>query len=149
MRIVKWGDDLWGDARGWGTNPWRGSGIDPEGPLACHVVSIEPGAVRGNHLHPDAQEWMLLFGAPCTVAGRRGGTAGADNRAGTTESLRLEGSRPTLVHFPAGEAHAVRGEGPGTTFLVAFNDHPAPETERVEALLEPRPLAAGEVDRSG
>lgn len=136
MRIVEWGDGLWGDARGWGTNPWRGSGIDPSGPLSCHVVSIEPGAVRGNHLHPDAEEWMLLFGAPCVVAGR--------GDSGAVETLRVDGPRPTLVHFSAGEAHAVRGEGPGTTYLVAFNDDPAPTTERVEPLLESDPLAAGD-----
>ena len=129
MRVIELGEGVWGDQRGWGMDPYRTSGIVPGADVSCHVVSMNPGAVRGNHLHPSAEEWMILFGAPCSVAGARPGE--------DPEILRLEGDQPVMVHFAPGEIHAVRGEGPGVTFLVAFNDVPAPETERVDPILEP------------
>ena len=72
---------------------------------------------------------MIVFGAPCTLAGQLPGEAPVE--------LRIEGDRPVMVQFEAGEVHAVRGEGPGVTFLVAFNDQPAPTTERVDPILNP------------
>ena len=130
MRRIELGRDVWGDARGWGMNPWRDSGLEATAGHSCHVVSIEPGAVRGNHLHPDSDEWMVIFGAPCTVAA---GLPGDE-----CHHFRYEGGEPAMLHVPAGEAHALRGEGPGTTFLVAFNDRAEPATDRVSPLLESR-----------
>lgn len=129
MKVIELGEGVWGDARGWGLDPYRTSGIVPGAEVSCHVVSMNPGAVRGNHLHPDALEWMIVFGAPCTLAGQLPGEAPVE--------LRIEGDRPVMVQFEAGEVHAVRGEGPGVTFLVAFNDQPAPTTERVDPILNP------------
>lgn len=130
MRIIELKDDVWGDERGWGLNPWRSSGLLPSGELSCHVVSLEPGAVRGNHRHPDAEEWMILFGAPCTVAVSRDDAE--------PETVRIDGDRPVMLHVARDEAHALRGEGPGPTFLVAFNDRPTPTTEPVPSMLESR-----------
>ena len=130
MRVIELGKDVWGDERGWGMNPWRDSGLLPDGELSCHVVSLEPGAVRGNHRHPDAEEWLVLFGAPATVAVSKDG--------GPVEEVRVEGDRPVMIHVEVDEAHALRGEGPGTSFLVAFNDCPAPTTVRVPPLLDSR-----------
>lgn len=127
MQVIELGEGVWGDARGWGLDPYRTSGIVPGGNVSCHVVSMNPGAVRGNHLHPDALEWMIVFGAPCTVAGRLPGEPPVE--------LRVSGDDPVMLRFEAGEVHAVRGEGPGVTFLVAFNDQPSPVTERVEPIL--------------
>ena len=52
MKVIELGEGVWGDARGWGLDPYRTSGIVPGAEVSCHVVSMNPGAVRGNHLHP-------------------------------------------------------------------------------------------------
>ena len=45
------GDYSWEDERGWGLNLLALSGLveRPVGDL--HIVSVKPGAVRGNHRH--------------------------------------------------------------------------------------------------
>ncbi len=91
-----------------------------------HVVSLEPGAVRGNHRHPNVIEWLLVLGAPVTVAWR--------DLDGAEKRLRVEGDEPVLLELPPGTPHAVRGEGPGPGYLVSWADG-VPETEEVPALL--------------
>ena len=114
----------------WGMNPLANSGLGDEADRSCHVVSMNPGAVRGNHRHPDAEEWMILFGAPCTIAAARPG------ESAVTE-LRIDGARPVMIHFERDEIHAIRGEGPGVSYLIAYNDVPAPETVRTDPILSP------------
>lgn len=116
----------WRDARGWGVRPLDAASLGPDALGDLHVVSLVPGAVRGNHLHPGVTEWMLLFGAPVTLAWLPPGAEPA--------SLRLELGEPVLVEIPAGVGHALRGEGPGETFLVSWADG-APTTERTPPLL--------------
>lgn len=91
-----------------------------------HAASIRPGAVRGNHRHPNVTEWALVFGAPLTVAWRD--PDGGEGR------VRTEGDEPLLLELPPGTAHAMRGEGPGTSYLVSWADG-VPETEPVPPLL--------------
>ncbi|MEQ8329486.1 MAG: hypothetical protein RH859_03390 [Longimicrobiales bacterium] len=119
-------DHLWGDARGWGLRPLEAAGVAPERLAEMHVVSVEPGAVRGNHRHPATTEWMLVFGAPADVASR--------TPDGPVEVERVDGGAPALLEFGPGVAHAVRGCGPGVTYLVCWADG-TPETDRVEPLL--------------
>ena len=91
-----------------------------------HVVSLLPGAVRGNHRHPNATEWLLVLGAPVTVAWRQ--------PDGTEERVTAEGDEPLLLELPPGTPHALRGEGPATTYLLSWADG-VPETEPVSPLL--------------
>jgi len=91
-----------------------------------HLASLEPGAVRGNHRHPNVTEWLLVFGAPATVAWRA--PDGAEEQVGAG----AEG--PVLVELPPGTPHALRGEGPGTAYLLSWADG-EPETEKVAPLL--------------
>lgn len=121
-------EHLWGDARGWGLRPLDAAGVAADGLGGVHVVSVEPGAVRGNHRHPHTTEWMLIFGGAAEVASRGPGAV--------AESATLGGDGPALVEFGPGVAHAVRGVGPGTVFLVCWADGD-PVTERVDPLLTP------------
>ncbi|MHB1193214.1 MAG: hypothetical protein ACYC6F_09225 [Longimicrobiales bacterium] len=70
VRLIRLDAHAWADARGWGLRPFEavGSGVGRVGDV--HVVSLLPGAVRGNHLHPNVTEWLLVLGAPVTVAWR-------------------------------------------------------------------------------
>lgn len=125
VRIVDAAEAGWSDARGWGVRPLHAFGRDQDEAVECHVVSLGPGAVRGNHLHPDGTEWMLLFGGPVELAWREPGA--------TEVRRRTFGAGPVAVELPPGTAHAVRGRGEtGESYLVAFSDRPAPVTERCD-----------------
>ena len=125
VRIVDGEAAGWCDPRGWGLRPLAALGRGVGDARECHVVSLRPGAVRGNHLHPRGTEWMLLFGGPVELAWREPGEAEVHRR-------RFDG-RPVLVEIPAGIAHAVRGEADdGESFLVAFSDEAEPPVERCE-----------------
>lgn len=126
MRLIPLDGFAWSDARGWGTLPLKAAGVDVGRVAELHVVSVEPGAVRGDHLHPNVTEWLLLFGARLTFAWREEG--------GPVDSITVSGHEPVLAEIPPGVAHTVRCDGPGTAFLFSWADG-EPETRRVEPLL--------------
>lgn len=126
MRLIPLEGLSWSDERGWGLRPLQAAGVETTRVVDVHVVSIAPGAVRGNHRHPNVTEWMLLFGAPSTLAWREEG--------GAARSVSLRGDQPFLAEIPPGVVHAVRGDGPGTAFLVAWADG-VPATEWEDPLL--------------
>ena len=50
------------DSRGFSFYPLKGRAPEPERlPEDFHLVSIAPGRVRGNHLHPGRWEWLYPF----------------------------------------------------------------------------------------
>ena len=116
MRFIPLDGLVWSDERGWGLRPLEAAGIVPEDVGEARVVSVKPGAVRGNH----------RFGAPVTLAWRAEGDE--------AQSVVVDGGTPVLAEFPPGVAHTIRGEGPGTAFLVSWADG-VPTTERVPPLL--------------
>lgn len=116
----------WEDVRGWGVRALEASGVAPGGVGEMHVASLEPGAVRGNHVHPNVTEWIIVFGGPTTLAWRP--------RDGAVERIQLPGPGPTLVELAPGEAHAVRCDGEHTAFLASWADG-VPETIRGIGLL--------------
>lgn len=125
VRIVEGAGAGWADARGWGLRPHEALGRGAADARECHVVSLRPGAARGNHLHPVGTEWMLLMGGPVEVAWREPGES-------RVRSERFDG-RPVLVEIPPGTAHAVRSLArEGESFLVAFSDVAEPPVERCE-----------------
>lgn len=125
MRIVSLQDRSWSDERGWGLQPLKAAGLDPSRLGEMHVVSLEPGAVRGNHVHPETTEWMLLCGGPMVVSWR------AD--AGSEEAV-INGASPALLEIPPGVAHAVRSDADRVVYLLCWSDG-EPVTERL-----PEPL---------
>lgn len=126
MRFLPFDGASWSDARGWGLRPVEKSGLPYGGVGDVHVVSLEPGAVRGNHHHPGVTEWMLVFGAPVTLAWR--------DPDGAVRTVRVDGPEPVFAEVAPGVPHALRCEGPGTAYLVSWADGP-PTTERGEPLL--------------
>ena len=48
------------EGRGWIINPLKITDIPGKSSEDLHVVSIKPGAIRGNYHHPDATEWLLF-----------------------------------------------------------------------------------------
>lgn len=120
-------DGLRRDERGWALSPGRllRGGMDEVAEL--HVVSLRPGAVRGNHRHPDGTEWLLVVGGRAAVAWR--------DPAGVEHRDDVSGSEPALYRFAPGVDHAVRCEDDREIFVVAGSDVPRPTTRDAEPLL--------------
>jgi len=96
----------------------RGSVFEPVGPDALpaqrnvHVVVSEPGAIRGNHLHPRGTEVIAIQG-PALFRCREG------EEVRDTEIPAGEVFRFTI---PPGVAHALQNTGETTTIAVSFVD---------------------------
>lgn len=101
------------DRRGWVFVPFQAdldpppSGMDLS---SLHTVRTEPGAVRGNHYHPDAAEYLHVFGGTCTFHWEEDGRV---------LSEVLDGD-DRLIFVPAGTAHALENTGSGPVWLVAL-----------------------------
>ncbi len=128
VKVIRLSQRLFADERGWAFFPFQDfTGQTPDCDLtSLHVVRTEPGHVRGNHRHPETDEWLHLFGARALVCWEEDGCQG--------EAL-LDGD-DYLLHIPAGVAHAVKNIGDGPLFLVAFRDKAVapPHTEPADVI---------------
>jgi hypothetical protein len=60
VRFIDLAKEIREDLRGFSFYPLKGRALEPERlPEDFHLVSIGPGQVRGNHLHPGRWEWLL------------------------------------------------------------------------------------------
>ncbi len=98
------------DERGWVIDPLVPS---PRGERLGHVhlASLEPGAIRGNHVHSGVAEYVLVWGGRAEIAWEEDGRV-----------AREEVSGDTLVVFEIapGIAHAVTNVGATTAYLIAY-----------------------------
>ena len=117
----------WGDERGWGLRPLDALPLDVDDVGDLHVVSLRPGAVRGNHVHERGTEWLLVCGGPVVAAWRE--------ERGPVGRLEIPGEAPCLLEIPAGTPHAVKNVSERVLHLVAINDREDAPTEPVEPLL--------------
>ena len=124
--------NAWQDARGWGIKPFEAADIPARLAANLHIVSLKPGAVRGNHYHPEAVEWLLIFGGRAKLLWRSG-------EAGPIRSMVVEGSEPCLYVIAAGVAHAVVNVSATEIYLAAFNDQASPQTIPVPPLEAAKP----------
>jgi len=115
------------DPRGFVFFPWQEGVQKPQDLLPTfHLISIAPGRVRGNHLHPGHREYLFTF--------HGAGVLLWEDPAGEVRERLLTG-RSTLVRIPPGLAHALRNPGPEILYLLAWRerlkDSPGePETVR-------------------
>ena len=112
---------LHSDARGWITEALPGQF---PGHGLSHLVSLEPGATRGNHAHPDKAEVFLVFGGSAIVRIRCPGSLEepSEFRVGDVAS---DGTGLKRFVLPAGCAHAVRNAGERTIYLLSYTDRPS------------------------
>jgi len=78
-----------------------------------HVVTMEPGALRGNHMH-DRDEIVCVVGggAKCELTGE-------DQISGECQRIIVEGNLKTY-RINAGVKHTFRNFGVDTFYLVCF-----------------------------
>jgi len=86
---------------------------------------MEPGTIRGNHVHPNVTEWLLFCGGPILLVWQ-------DPDSDTTRQTLVD-NHHTLVIIPPGVKHAIKNIGEGILYLVAFRS-PASSPSEPEAL---------------
>jgi mannose-6-phosphate isomerase-like protein (cupin superfamily) len=102
------------DSRGFSFYPLKGRALAPERlPEDFHLVSIAPGQVRGNHLHPERWEWLYPFHGT-------GYFTWEPNPGDLHE--RVVSGRRLLIRIPPGVAHAMRNPGPEPLYLLAWRE---------------------------
>jgi len=113
------------DERGWVTNPI----VPPPAGSALghvHIASLAPGAVRGNHVHPESGEYVLVWGG-------RAEMTWDDSELGLVSEETAEGEL-VVYEIPPGVAHAVKNVGERDVYLIAYyfgaSDKEWPATER-------------------
>jgi len=116
--------------RGWVMNPLDAAGPAPFSRDAAHLVSIRPGASRGNHLHQNATERILVFGGPGVLAWRRPGEEEA-------REFAISGDVPELFEVPPGVEHVIANTSRHDIYALVFYDQ-APETSPASRLLPSR-----------
>ena len=100
------------DARGYVINPFDHlSGV--AGLSRCHVFSIEPGAARGGHVHPDHDEQLVV------LAGELSATL-----TGPDEELILSAARPQILMIEPGRWHELRNESDTTAVGICWSTQP-------------------------
>jgi dTDP-4-dehydrorhamnose 3,5-epimerase-like enzyme len=115
IQFLELGDSLHRDERGFAYFPFQNlpdSLPKPEMCGNCHLISIEPGHLRGQHRHPGKTEWLLLFHGMGQFYWRTTGD-------GQVHQRLLSGLQ-TLVVIPPGIPHTLRNDGPHALYLLAW-----------------------------
>lgn len=73
-----------------------------------HIATLKPGAVRGNHIHPHHDEYLICFGGGAVVVIRQNGRK---------KTLR---PRNATVKIPKGAPHAVVNRGAADLTVACF-----------------------------
>ncbi len=101
----------------------RGWSVEPAAELLAsgfirnvHVVSLEPGTVRGNHVHHRQQEFVMVFGGRCLVV--------AEDENGEREEMTVEPGEMYLFEIRPAVRHAFKNIDDHTTYLLACTDTP-------------------------
>jgi dTDP-4-dehydrorhamnose 3,5-epimerase-like enzyme len=114
------------DARGSVWEPLGEDGIPEQ--RNVHVVVTEPGAVRGNHLHPRGTETLVMQG-PALFR---------HVEDGEVTDTEIPASAVFRFTIPAGVAHALKNTGTAPNVAVSFvtvpHDPAAPNVVHVPLL---------------
>ena len=103
------------DKRGWLINPTQLPDLDFGVLSNLHLVSLEPNVVRGNHYHPKASEWMIVFGGAAQIAWQ-------DKNDVHLTTLAISADKPVYYFIPNNVLHAVRNVSQSTIYLLVFRD---------------------------
>ncbi len=130
VRFIDLSSVIKADARGMSFFPWPRPLEAPGDLLATlHLVSIQPGHTRGNHLHPGHVEMLYPFHGAALLLW--------EDPPGRLRERRLTGDR-ILVRIPPGIPHAVTNPGPEILYLLAWRE--AAEDGRATPDTVPHPL---------
>lgn len=131
IQFLPLGDAWRQDERGAVYFPWQN--LPDAFPLAdmcrnCHLISIVPGQIRGQHQHPDKTEWLLVFHGQGQLFWRSGD--------GELHQRLLSDNR-TLVVIPPGMPHTLRNDGSTILYLLAWRAALKPGRDGADTVYEP------------
>ena len=131
IQFLDLGDSLRQDKRGFVYFPFQN--LPDTLPLvemcsSCHLISILPGEMRGQHRHPDKTEWLFTFHGKGQFFWR--------SRDGHLQQRLLTGNR-TLVVIPPGIPHTLRNDGPDSLYLLAWRAALAAGRDEPDTVPEP------------
>ena len=127
MRIINIEDKIWADDRGWGMRPFELAGLSENQAFNLHTASITPNSIRGNHYHPDATEWLLVFGGDFEIAWQT-------QNAPAPQTQQFPSDKPILLEFSPNTANKIKKICKHNIYILAFNSKAKPETIRREIL---------------
>jgi oxalate decarboxylase/phosphoglucose isomerase-like protein (cupin superfamily) len=128
IKILTLPENFGTDQRGWSFAPFKNLALFRSAAVdwnSLHAVSLNPGAIRGNHLHPLTTEWLFFCGGPVRLSWQES--------PGTDPLSIVINDHHTLVIIPPGVSHAIKNESAETVYLVAFRTA-APSAEGPEVL---------------
>ncbi len=128
LKIVSLQENFRLEPRGWSFAPFKDLSLIPQIEIdwtTFHTVSMEPGTIRGNHVHPQVTEWLFFCGGPILLAWQ--------DPDSEKVQKSLIANHHTFVIIPPGVKHAAKNESPGALYLVAFRS-PAPPSQEPEVL---------------
>ena len=103
------------DERGFVIRPFEGKELHSIHNI--HLVSLNPGAVRGNHFHPTQREYILVLGTHVKLVM-------VDNLTDTRSEKIIDEKGSSLVMIPPKVAHAIKNLSNETIYLLCYTDKP-------------------------
>lgn len=102
------------DDRGWSIKPITDEEIRTSKISDVHIVSMRPGAIRGNHYHEYKTEHMLVIGGPCRFVAM-------DNNTRKREEKIIEQNKKILLMIPPHVTHAIENVGNEISYLLCYS----------------------------
>ncbi len=131
IQFLDLGDSLRQDERGFVYFPFQSlpdSLPRAEMCTSCHLISILPGQIRGQHQHPDKTEWLYVFHGQGQLFWR--------TRDHHLQQRLLSGNR-TLVVIPPAIPHTLRNDGLAPLYLLAWRAAQQPGRDEPDTVPEP------------
>jgi UDP-2-acetamido-2,6-beta-L-arabino-hexul-4-ose reductase len=102
------------DDRGWSIRPITDEEISAGKIKDIHMVSMRPGAIRGNHYHAYKTEHIFIMGSVCRVVVM-------DNNTKEREEEIIEHNKKALLVIPPHVTHAIENIGNEMSYLLCYS----------------------------
>lgn len=102
------------DDRGWSIRPITDEEISAGRIKDIHIVSMRPGAIRGNHYHAYKTEHIFVMGSTCRVVVM-------DNNTKEREEEIIEHNKKALLVIPPHVTHAIENIGNEMSYLLCYS----------------------------
>ena len=102
------------DDRGWSIKPITDEDISDGKIKDIHIVSMRPGAIRGNHYHAYKTEHIFVMGSTCRVVVM-------DNNTKEREEEIIEHNKKALLVIPPHVTHAIENVGNEMSYLLCYS----------------------------
>lgn len=102
------------DDRGWSLKPITDNDMKNGIISDVHIVSMKPGAIRGNHYHVHKTEYILVIGSICRVVA-------IDNNTKKKEEKTIENNSKILLVISPNVTHAIENIGNEVSYLLCYS----------------------------